>query len=109
MSCAFSAAVDLDSYLTRQKITDAAFAKTIGRSRSLVTKLRHGIAKPSAEIALKIEIATGREVCLADLVPSLASWAPCLPSPLLPLGVRAALAALGHPELNFISTQFQEA
>jgi transcriptional regulator with XRE-family HTH domain len=81
--------VDLDSYLTEKKITDAAFAKTLGRSRSLVTKLRHGVAKPSAEIALKIEIATERQVCLADLLPSLANWAPSLPSPLLPLGLLA--------------------
>ena len=61
-------AMNLSSYLEQRALSDASFASEIGVSRSMVTKLRNGQAKPSAETALKIQSVTKGEVMLSDLL-----------------------------------------
>ena len=61
--------MNLATYLGQNGISDVAFASSIRVSRSMVTKLRHGLAKPSADTALRIENATSGAVKLADLIP----------------------------------------
>lgn len=52
----------LDAYLKAANIGDADFAIRIGRDRTLVSKLRRGLLKPTLEIAGKIEAESGGAV-----------------------------------------------
>lgn len=52
----------LARYLKANELTDAAFALTVGRERSVITKLRHGKASPSLELAFLIERETAGAV-----------------------------------------------
>jgi hypothetical protein len=54
----------LDSYLTDNKIKEADFGPLIGRDRSMVSKLRRGIVRPSIDLADVIERVTGGAVPL---------------------------------------------
>jgi DNA-binding transcriptional regulator YdaS (Cro superfamily) len=58
----------LSLYLDEKRIGDAAFASEIGVSRSMVTKLRRGLARPSAETAMAIQSVTDGAVMLSDLM-----------------------------------------
>lgn len=62
--------MDLDTYLSEKKLTDAAFADEVGVGRSMITKLRNKTAIPSATTARKIEMLTEQAVTLADLIPA---------------------------------------
>jgi hypothetical protein len=46
---------ELDAYLKRNGINDADFAPLIGRDRSMVSKLRRGIVRPTIDLAAVIE------------------------------------------------------
>lgn len=43
-------------------MTDAALARAVGRERSTITKIRHGTALPSLDLALKIAALTDGKV-----------------------------------------------
>lgn len=58
----------LDTYLKREKIGDAEFAPLIERDRSMVSKLRRGIVRPTIDLADAIEKATGGEVPMKSWV-----------------------------------------
>jgi transcriptional regulator with XRE-family HTH domain len=49
----------LSQYLDDHKISDAAFARTVGVAHSLVHYWRNGKKKPSLETVRRIRIATG--------------------------------------------------
>lgn len=65
----------LDAYLTAEGIKDADFAPLIDRDRSMVSKLRRGIVRPSIELADVIEKATSGRVPLRSWVPAQAEAA----------------------------------
>lgn len=52
----------LDTYLKDKGIGDAEFAPLIGRDRSMVSKLRRGIVRPTLDLADAIERETGGAV-----------------------------------------------
>lgn len=52
----------LDAYLKDRNIGDADFATLIKRDRSMVSKLRRGIVRPTLDLAAVIESETGGEV-----------------------------------------------
>lgn len=52
----------LAAYMDEANLTDAALARAVGRERSTITKLRHGTALPSLDLALKIAALTGGRV-----------------------------------------------
>lgn len=58
----------LDAYLRAHAMTDAAFAKKIGRDRSLVSKYRRGRILPPLPVIVSIERATGGQVSYRDFV-----------------------------------------
>jgi hypothetical protein len=58
----------LDIYLKRKKIGDAEFAPLIERDRSMVSKLRRGIVRPTIDLADAIEKATDGEVPMKSWV-----------------------------------------
>lgn len=49
----------LDTYMRRERITDAVMAAAIGKDRSLVTKLRKGSVRPTIEVAGALERESG--------------------------------------------------
>ncbi len=52
----------LDIYMAAHGLKDADFAPRIKRERSVVSKIRRGIVKPTLEIAAAIEAETNGEV-----------------------------------------------
>lgn len=64
----------LDAYLKAENVGDADFATRIGRDRTMVSKLRRGVLKPTLELAGKIENETGGVV-------SMQSWVEDAPAP----------------------------
>lgn len=60
----------LDAFMKAEKITDAEFAKMVGRERSTITKLRLGQTKPSLELALRIANVSHGRVSPGDLMPA---------------------------------------
>lgn len=58
----------LDSYLTDNKIKEADFAPLIGRDRSMVSKLRRGVVRPSIDLADLIERVTDGAVTMKSWV-----------------------------------------
>jgi antitoxin component HigA of HigAB toxin-antitoxin module len=58
----------LDSYMTRKNIKDGDFAPLIGRSRTLVSKIRRGVRRPTLDIAAAIENETKGEVPMVSWV-----------------------------------------
>lgn len=48
----------LDTYLKQSAIGDADFAGLIGRDRSMVSKLRRGVVRPTLDVAAAIERST---------------------------------------------------
>jgi len=54
----------LDTYLSRERIRDAEFADRIGRDRSMVSKIRRGIVRPTIDLAAIIERETNGEVTM---------------------------------------------
>jgi DNA-binding transcriptional regulator YdaS (Cro superfamily) len=48
----------LDAYMKKQDVGDAAFAALIKRDRSMVSKLRRGVVRPTIDLAAAIETAT---------------------------------------------------
>lgn len=52
----------LDAYLTRNSIKDADFAPLISRDRSMVSKLRRGVVRPTLDLAADIERVTAGAV-----------------------------------------------
>lgn len=58
----------LDTYMAAHKLNDSDFASLIERDRSLVNKLRSGRAKPSLELAARIEAATAGAVPMSSWV-----------------------------------------
>lgn len=60
----------LDAFLKAENITDAAFAKMVGRERSTITKLRLGQSKPSLDLALRIARVSRNRVTPDDLYPT---------------------------------------
>lgn len=59
----------LDAYLTAEGIKDADFAPLIDRDRSMVSKLRRGIVRPSIELADAIEKASQGAVPIKAWLP----------------------------------------
>ena len=64
----------LDTYMKRAGISDAELAQQIGRDRSMISKIRRGVIKPTLDTAASIERAT------SGLVP-MQSWAVETPPP----------------------------
>ncbi|APR52012.1 helix-turn-helix domain-containing protein [Sphingomonas koreensis] len=60
----------LDAFLDRHGIKDADFAPRIGRDRSMVSKLRRGVVRPTIDLAATIERETGGEVTMQSWVGS---------------------------------------
>lgn len=58
----------LDDYLKRHGIGDADFGVLIGRDRTMVSKLRRGLLRPTLEVAAAIETNTGGEVPMQSWV-----------------------------------------
>jgi transcriptional regulator with XRE-family HTH domain len=58
----------LDSYLKREGITDADFALKIGRDRSMVSKLRRGLVRPTIDTAAAIETHTDGNVAMQSWI-----------------------------------------
>jgi len=52
----------LDAYMQREGIKDADFAARIKLDRSMVSKIRRGIVKPTLDTAAEIEAQTGGQV-----------------------------------------------
>jgi DNA-binding transcriptional regulator YdaS (Cro superfamily) len=48
----------LQTYMKKQKVGDAALAALINRDRSMVSKLRRGVVRPTLDVAAAIETAT---------------------------------------------------
>ena len=61
-----NAGMKLSDYLTKQGITDAAFAEQIGMSQSQVSRLRRGKCSPSFATIRRVAKATNNKVRLAD-------------------------------------------
>lgn len=58
----------LREYLFKNGITQAAFAQTIGVSRSYVAHLSSGLKEPSLAIAARIQLATEGKVSFSSLL-----------------------------------------
>lgn len=58
----------LDNYMKQEKVSDADLSATIGRDRSIVSRLRRGKITPTLEIAAAIEKATKGHVTMASWV-----------------------------------------
>lgn len=52
----------LATYMEREKIGDADFAARIERDRTIVSKIRRGIIRPTLDVAAAIEVATKGEL-----------------------------------------------
>lgn len=52
----------LDTYLKKAGIGDADFGARISRDRSMVSKLRRGVLRPTLDLAAAIEAQTGGAV-----------------------------------------------
>ena len=52
----------LDAFLKRENIDDQTFAASINRDRSIVSKIRRGVLRPTLDVAASIEAATRGEV-----------------------------------------------
>jgi hypothetical protein len=52
----------LDAFLKRENIDDPTFAASINRDRSIVSKIRRGVLRPTLDVAAAIEAATRGEV-----------------------------------------------
>jgi len=65
----------LDDYLTKHKLTDAAFAERIGRSQPSVNRLRREETKPDWETVRRITEATKGRVTANDFTPPAPSHA----------------------------------
>lgn len=61
----------LQSYLKKKKISQKAFAKSLGVSKGLVWQWLNGRTAITGEMALAIESVTQREVRRQDLLPEL--------------------------------------
>lgn len=48
----------LDVYMKERAVGDAEFAVLIARDRSMVSKLRRGVVRPTLDVAAAIESAT---------------------------------------------------
>lgn len=48
----------LDTYMKERKLGDAELATLIARDRSMVSKLRRGVVRPTLDVAAAIETAT---------------------------------------------------
>ncbi|HLZ78852.1 MAG TPA: helix-turn-helix transcriptional regulator [Sphingomonas sp.] len=64
----------LDDYMQRNGIKDAEFAPLIKLDRSMVSKIRRGIIKPTLDTAAEIEVQTSGEVPMQ-------AWTPLAESP----------------------------
>jgi len=60
----------LADYLSKERLTDAAFAARISRDRSFVTRLRLGAARPSFSTISSIMVATNGAVSADDFLPA---------------------------------------
>jgi transcriptional regulator with XRE-family HTH domain len=56
----------LDDFLSSEKITGDAFAKQLGVSPSMITRLRHGERSPSIRLVERIENVTKGKVRPSD-------------------------------------------
>lgn len=56
----------LHAFMLAEKLKDAELAKIVGRDRSTITKLRHGQARPSLELALRIARISKNRVAPTD-------------------------------------------
>lgn len=70
---------DLNRYLNDRGIKDAEFATLIERDRSMVSKLRRGLVRPTLDLAAAIERASDGEVSIRSWLTAEDSTAP-LPS-----------------------------
>jgi DNA-binding XRE family transcriptional regulator len=59
----------LDAFMTAEEMTDTALAKAVGRERSTITKIRLGQARPSLELALKIQRLSKNRIMPTDYPP----------------------------------------
>lgn len=59
----------LHRYLKDRGIDDADFAPKIDRDRSMVSKLRRGIVRPTLDLAAAIERATDGDVSIRSWLP----------------------------------------
>ena len=58
----------LKTYMDRTGLKDAQMGKLIGRSQSVVNRLRNGTAKPSFEVLVALEKVTNGQVKPSDFV-----------------------------------------
>lgn len=65
MACIYCG-MTLSDYLEKKRITDAAFAATVGMSQSQVNRLKNGRSRPSWEAIAAIEKATKGKVTAND-------------------------------------------
>lgn len=61
----------LDEYLSAKSITDVAFAATIGRSPSSISRIRRGLVRPDWSTMDAIKAATNGDVTPNDFIPDL--------------------------------------
>lgn len=66
--CIIGRMATLDQYLSERSISNADFARQIGRDASFVSRMRAGDASPSIETLAKIKEATSGEVDVEDFV-----------------------------------------
>ena len=58
----------LETFLSENKLTDAAFGKLVGLSQSQVNRIKRGVSKPSWDALGAIERATKGAVKAADFM-----------------------------------------
>jgi transcriptional regulator with XRE-family HTH domain len=58
----------LDAWLTKNRMTQAEFAKEVGSNIATISRVRRGIGTPRLDIVKKIVDYTKNEVSLDDLV-----------------------------------------
>lgn len=60
--------MNLKTYMKKTGLRDAQLGKLIGRSQSVVNRLRNGTAKPSFEVMVALEKVTNGQVKPSDFV-----------------------------------------
>lgn len=58
----------LKTYMDKTGLKDAQMGKLIGRSQSVINRLRNGAAKPSFEVLVALEKVTNGQVKPSDFV-----------------------------------------
>jgi len=60
--------MDLHTYLKKKKLSQGDFAKKVGVTAGCISHLVRGIRRPRADLAVRIQAATGGRVRASDLM-----------------------------------------